>query len=299
MTMNLKMPKKDLIILIYIAGIVVAVLVYFLYFSPRLAANDETSSEIMTLQSQYSELSALKAKQSDFNTKIASDNSAVDEMVKEFPANIQAEDQIIYTKKLESDYGVSISSVGLSEPTAVYSLATGTGTNETTGTNTQQTTETTASTSTESDAAAAATESGTTVTGTLGGDTATQAASSAANAVSSASGTKDTGVLYSTTLNITFTSDYDGFKKILDAAANNSAKQSIQSATATFDSTTGNLMGTLVINQFFMTGTNQTYSTPDLSGVPSGTTNIFGTVTPVTTDDQTAEATAPAESTTS
>ncbi len=273
--------KRDLVILVYLAGIVVAALMYFLYFSPRLAANETQAAENASLQAQYTTLSGLKAKQAEYQAKIKTDNDEITKMQEEFPGDIKAEDEILYARQLETTFGVTIPTVGVSDPVMVYSLADGSGEQDTAAA--AANTDSTTADTTEKDAAAAATDSATTVTGSAD-KAASAAASSLENAVTTA-GSQDTGILYSTPLAMTFTSTYDGLKNILEAIPVNQNKQSIESVSAAFDTTTGNISGTITLNKFYLIGANRTYIEPNITGVPTGTDNIFGTVTPAETDN--------------
>lgn len=281
--MDLKIKRRDIIILLYLAGIVAAALVYFLYFSPKMEENASAQETLTQLEMQYNSTSALKAKQTDYETKTASDKTAISQMIQEFPADVKSEDEILYARKLETDNGLTVSSVGITDPIMVYSLADGApGENDgTTAASTTSSASTTTSTdTTESDISAAATGTGETVNGTLGGDAASQAASALQNATGTGASAEDTGILYKTQLNMTFTSTYEGFKSMLNSIPTDTAKQSISNVTASFDTTTGNLMGTIVIDKFYMTGTTQGYVPPSINDVSVGTDNVFGTVTP-------------------
>lgn len=294
MNKDLKLKRRDLIILLYVAGIVLAALVYFLYFQPKLQENEAAATENFSLLTQYQNLATLSAKQEEYKSKIETDKLEIEQMTQNFPADIKAEDEILYARKLETDLGIAVSDVGVTDPILIYSLASGSPTEDgTASANTASTTSTASSAdTTESDAAAAATDSATTVNGTLGGNAASQAASALQNAAGTGASSEDTGVLYSTPVSMTFTSTYDQFKDLLDTVPKNEEKQSIESVSATYDTTTGNLMGTIVINKFLMTGTNQVYTTPDDTAVPKGTQNIFGTVTaPAEQTAQAAEST--------
>lgn len=294
MNKDLKLKRRDLIILLYAAGIVLAALVYFLYFQPKLQENEAAATENFSLLTQYQNLATLNAKQEEYKSKIETDKLEIEQMTQNFPADIKAEDEILYARKLETDLGIAVSDVGVTDPILIYSLASGSPTEDgTASANTASTTSAASSAdTTESDAAAAATDSATTVNGTLGGNAASQAASALQNAAGTGASSEDTGVLYSTPVSMTFTSTYDQFKDLLDTVPKNEEKQSIESVSATYDTTTGNLMGTIVINKFLMTGTNQVYTPPDDTAVPKGTQNIFGTVTaPAEQTAQAAEST--------
>ena len=52
----------------------------------------------------------------------------------------------------------------------------------------------------------------------------------------------------------------------------------LDNVNASFDSSTGNLTGTMTINIFSMTGGSTSYSAPDAGSTVYGTDNIFGTI---------------------
>ena len=52
----------------------------------------------------------------------------------------------------------------------------------------------------------------------------------------------------------------------------------LDNVNASYDTSTGNLTGTIIVNMFSMTGTDNSYSEPDAGDVAYGTDNIFGTI---------------------
>lgn len=82
---------------------------------------------------------------------------------------------------------------------------------------------------------------------------------------------------YHTTLAFTYNSTYQGLKDSIDFINNNAEKMDIESLTTSFDSETGNLSGTIVVNLYSMTGTGKIYEAPVIEGVTIGNSSIFGT----------------------
>lgn len=82
---------------------------------------------------------------------------------------------------------------------------------------------------------------------------------------------------YHSTLSITFRATYQALKDSIDIINSNPEKMNIASISASYDTETGNLSGTLVINQYAMIGTGKTYEPPVIDGVNIGTDSIFGT----------------------
>lgn len=75
-----------------------------------------------------------------------------------------------------------------------------------------------------------------------------------------------------------YKASYEGLKNSLLAINNAADKITVQSMSASFDSETGLLMGTLDLNFFTMVGTEREYVAPALPHIEISTENIFGTV---------------------
>ena len=79
---------------------------------------------------------------------------------------------------------------------------------------------------------------------------------------------------------------------MVDYLADQTGRMTLDNVNASFDSSTGNLSGSITVNLFFMAGTSQTYTEPDAGSVAYGTDNIFGTIeqaAPDTDGNQTAD----------
>lgn len=78
---------------------------------------------------------------------------------------------------------------------------------------------------------------------------------------------------------ISFSTTYDGIKKCMDFINSYSYKMNVDSVALAYDQTTGNLMGTMLINQYVVLGSGEEAEAPAIGGVDLGTENIFGTGT--------------------
>lgn len=85
-------------------------------------------------------------------------------------------------------------------------------------------------------------------------------------------------VLYRTQDTMQFTGTYASLKDMVDYLADQTGRMTLDNVNASFDSSTGNLSGSITVNLFFMAGTSQTYTEPDAGSVAYGTDNIFGTI---------------------
>ncbi|WP_281532851.1 hypothetical protein [Anaerocolumna aminovalerica] len=82
---------------------------------------------------------------------------------------------------------------------------------------------------------------------------------------------------YQSSITINYQTNYGGLKKAIDFINNYHEKMRIQSITAAFDSTTGNLTGTITIDLFMVSGEGREAELFDIYGIDLGTDNIFGT----------------------
>lgn len=77
---------------------------------------------------------------------------------------------------------------------------------------------------------------------------------------------------------LSHTSSYQGIKDIIDYVYQHKNRMTIESFVLAYDESTGELAGTTVINCYSITGSDKAYVEQNLSGVTTGTNNIFGTM---------------------
>lgn len=77
------------------------------------------------------------------------------------------------------------------------------------------------------------------------------------------------------TLSTNYECDYEQLKKLIDFVNDYPERMNIESITMAYDSTTGGLKGSLVLNLYAVTGTGKEYTAPDISGLSMGVGNIF------------------------
>ena len=87
-----------------------------------------------------------------------------------------------------------------------------------------------------------------------------------------------TPALYRTQDTVQFSGTYKSLKEAVKYLADQSCRMTLDNVNASFDSSTGNLTGTMTINIFSMTGGSTSYSAPDAGSTVYGTDNIFGTI---------------------
>jgi len=81
--------------------------------------------------------------------------------------------------------------------------------------------------------------------------------------------------LYKAPVNYTYQATYDGVKDMVKYVFAQNDKKSIQAINVAYDTTSGNLVGTLDMNMYYMKGTGNDYEPTTIPSVPTGITNPF------------------------
>ena len=84
--------------------------------------------------------------------------------------------------------------------------------------------------------------------------------------------------MYKQPVNYSFRCTYDGAKEMITYVLGQSQTKAIEGMSLAFDSETGNLMGTLDLNQYYMMGLEKEYQAVPVPVVPKGVNDVFHTV---------------------
>ena len=79
-------------------------------------------------------------------------------------------------------------------------------------------------------------------------------------------------------VNYSFRCTYKGAKDMISHLYAQTDKKSIEGMTLAYDSTTGNLMGSVDLNQYYMTGIEKLYQPTSVPPVPKGVRDVFHTI---------------------
>lgn len=237
--------EKDLKLLLLLLSLLMIGGSYFLFYNTDRKKADIIKEENQKLETR---LTTLKTMQANANTrkKETSDlNSKSKKIMDQFPEALQTEDAIVMISKLEQATGCTVSSMNFDMNKLFYP------TNE----------------------AVASTAAGTSNTsGTASGDT------SNSNTASTGMVSADTLTGYKSTVTFAYQSTYSGLKQIIDFINLNPDKMSINDITSAFDASTGNLIGSITVNMYSLSGTGKQYQEPEVNDVNIGLNNIFGTM---------------------
>lgn len=83
---------------------------------------------------------------------------------------------------------------------------------------------------------------------------------------------------YKVTLNLTFRSTYESYKKCLEYLKNYPEKCNVGDVSLSYDTETGNISGTMSINMYHLIGEGVEYKAPEINNLSIGSKNVFGTI---------------------
>lgn len=89
--------------------------------------------------------------------------------------------------------------------------------------------------------------------------------------------TDDGVALYQAPMNFGIQITYEGFKNMVSYLYSNGGRKNLESVSLMFDSGTGQLTGTVVLNRYFLSNTDKVYEPYEIPMMQLGTDNIFKT----------------------
>lgn len=263
----MKVSMRDKKILLMFIGILVFFVGWYFGYRPQMEKADQIEGLNGALEEQLQDLLELAANKDFYVSETASIKDKISEYISEFPADVRPEDGIVLANKMENELGFQITNVGVGEKEFVASLD---GSSEEDLAQSQD--------QTMSEQANAQTQEQ--IDNIEGTDS--QAEENLQNAsdaaVADQSSDSQVPVLYRTQVTLQFNGTYAGLKKAVLYVADQSGRMTLDNVNASYDTSTGNLTGTIIVNIFSMSGTERTYTEPDAGSVAYGTDNIFGTV---------------------
>ena len=263
----MKVSMSDKKILLMFIGILVFFVGWYFGYRPQMEKADQIEDLNGALEEQLQDLLELAANKDFYVSETASIKDKISEYISEFPADVRPEDGIVLANKMENELGFQITNVGVGEKEFVASLD---GSSEEDLAQSQD--------QTMSEQANAQTQEQ--IDNIEGTDS--QAEENLQNAsdaaVADQSSDSQVPVLYRTQVTLQFNGTYAGLKKAVLYVADQSGRMTLDNVNASYDTSTGNLTGTIIVNIFSMSGTERTYTEPDAGSVAYGTDNIFGTV---------------------
>jgi hypothetical protein len=258
----MKIKKKDLKVVLYLVGILALVAGYFLGYQNLAEKRTELEAQRTLLQEKETKVNEIYENQSTYQEEADEAEQKASEILAKYPADVQGEDVILYTVDLENEFDAQVTTIGFTEDNLLYTVGANTG-DEAEDTSTDDTDDTDETDETDT------------------ADT-TQ---SAAEVTSQDIGIVDASTvqlpqisMLETTVTYDFTIGYTDCKSMFQSILDYANKRNVSSISLSYDSESGQLAGNMIVNMFYLTGTDKEYTEPDSGVTLHGTDNIFATL---------------------
>ena len=271
----MSISTRDKKILLMFSGVAVFAAGYFFGYRPQMSKAEEIETASVPLETRLNELLEMAKNKEFYVEETSKYNQEVSDYVAQFPADVKEEDGILLARDMENTLDMEVSNIGISTRDFIASLDGST--EEEIGELIDQTLSEKANEQTQEQ-----------IDEIEGTDTKAEEALADATeaAVSDAENLTDLTVLFRRLDTLQFSGTYDSLKDAVDYLASRSGRMTLDSVDASFDASTGNLMGTITVNMFSMTGTGSTYTEPDAGSVALGRKDLFGTIEAAETDNE-------------
>ena len=262
--MNISMRDKKLLLMF--SGVAVFGLGWFFGYRPQMeeAANIEAANK--PLEERLSNLLELAGNRDFYISETENAQNKINEYVSKFPSDVKEENGIVLAQNIENSLGMQISNVGIATKEFVASI--------------DGSTEEEIAEQNETMSEQANSQTREQIDEIEGTDS--KAAEELQNAsdiaAAQADSTSQTPVLYRTQDTLEFTGTYANLKDVVAYLAEQTGRLTIDNMNASYDTSTGYLTGSIVVNMFSMSGTGNSYTEPDAGQVAYGTSNLFGTL---------------------
>ena len=263
----MSISTRDKKILLMFSGVAVFAAGYFFGYRPQMSKAEEIETASVPLETRLNELLEMAKNKEFYVEETNRYNQEVSDYVAQFPADVKEEDGILLARDMENALDMEVSNIGISTRNFIASLDGST--EEEIGELVDQTLSEKANEQTQEQ-----------INEVEGTDTKAEEALADATeaAVSDAADLTDLTVLFRRLDTLQFNGTYDSLKDAVDYLASRSGRMTLDSVDASFDASTGNLIGTITVNMFSMTGTGSTYTEPDAGSVALGRKDLFGTI---------------------
>lgn len=255
MKIEMKLTQRDKKLLLLAVSLVIFAVSYFLVFQKNMNAAEAIRTSNGTLRAKVQELTQMQAQAEDKKTETVKMQQEIEDIKAEFPADLNTADIILTLDGLEHEADMQISSAGFTEHQIFYPDGV------------------------SIDGSTASQTTGTSGEGS-GADAQTSDTTAANDSSLSAAIQSNKYIGMKSAVSISFKTTYAGLKKAIDYINKNHDRMTIGELSATYDTDTGNLSGSMIINMYILNGSGiqKTYEPPNLDDIGTGKDNIFGTL---------------------
>ena len=247
----MKISKRDSMIIMIALGVISVALSIILVYNKYQEKTEALIAQNDKLQQQINDLQTKQQNQDFYETEMERMLKAIDDIYQVFPVDVREEDCLLMAMNQELISPMALNSISINlvsdveftvdtaQPERDYTYELGEGD----------------------------------ILGDGGGDTAAAPDAAAANDPNNT-----TGMLRTRQTTFNYTVSYEGLKRSIQHICNQTNRVAIDSLTASFDTSTGLLVGSTTLDMYIVPGQDKPYVQPNFSAVLLGTDNIFGTI---------------------
>lgn len=238
--MSISSKERD--ILIGFFGVIIAVLVWFLYASPTIEKTDALKNENVILSEKASEYESVNLRVGEYKEAIITNGAEILETTDRYPGEIRTEDQIMFWANISSSYPLQLFFHDLAieerDPVAVAGVE------------------------------------------DLGGASVTDNEDGTYSIPDSdVEDITAKYVLYGAPMGMNFRCTYEGMKDMFNYIAKQYNRNAILGTEITYDESTGVLEGSIAVELYYIEGLDKPYAPTFIPAVPAGQTDVFHTGT--------------------
>ena len=273
---NEKIPKKTQKLLIYLISVVILIVAGLFVFRPLYTKAMTNVDEADKLQSTLSEYKKLDAAKETNKKSIEQYENNIKVMLAKYPFDVYPEDMIVILSELETQTGIDFTDISIENNNYVND-------NSSSSSSSGNSALSTAAASTNTTSADSLNNS--TNSSSNSSSSSSSSSSNSSNSSATASGgstavvTSEKYSLYSTPVTCAFEVSYVGVKQLFTALLSSPLKKNVESVDLSYDESTGELLGTMVIDFYTLKYTDNTVDGHEpMPDVSRGTANIFHSI---------------------
>lgn len=243
--MNVEITSRDKKLLVYLLAIVIVALAYILGARPFLDKTEKNNDKIKILSKELTQLTTIYDNSEMYTQRIEEGKLRIEDAMQKFPAGLTDENTLIMIQDIEDNTGAWISRVSFSEEETAA--------------------DTVAQAQAEANDETEAIE--------------TEDASSEDTIEIEDGGLNPTNIIpVKQNLTLEYRCNYDSFKHFIKYIKEYNSRLFISTMSSRYAPENNEVSGTVVLTQYAVYGTGKEINEPDLSGISTGTDNIFTTL---------------------
>ena len=243
----MKMSKKDQNLLLFVVGLLVLVVVWFMVVSPMREKTESLRMENSSLKGTAELYQSINMNKDEYEKSVLVLEDKRDNILDNYPSNMLTTDKIMYLTNLENFYVEDVAVAGMTFDVVEEVIPE--------VSEEEQATQAAETTTDEEDNVA-----------------------EAAPATEEADAENQGLHLYRVPVNYNFRATYTGSKDMIEYLFDNGYRKSIRNLNLAYDTETGQLAGDMDVDFYYILGTDKLYDPISIPPVRKGVPNVFHTV---------------------